>query len=47
MCEAKDGLHILEDQIYIEVIDPETGEALPEGEQGEIVFTSLRKKQGL
>lgn len=47
MCEAKDGLHILEDQIYIEVIDPETGEALPEGQQGEIVFTSLRKKQGL
>lgn len=44
MCEVKDGLHVAEDQIYIEVVDPDTGEVLPEGEQGEIVFTSLRKK---
>lgn len=44
MCEFKDGLHVAEDQIYIEVVDPETGEVLPQGEQGEIVFTSLRKK---
>lgn len=44
MCEAKDGLHIVEDQILVEVVDPVTGEVLPEGEQGEIVFTSLRKQ---
>lgn len=43
MCEAKDGMHVAEDQIYIEVVDPETGQVLPEGDQGEIVFTSLRK----
>ena len=42
--ETKDGLHIWEDHFYPEVIDPETGEVLPDGEQGEIVFTSLTKE---
>jgi phenylacetate-CoA ligase len=42
--ETKDGLHIWEDHFYPEVIDPETGEVLPEGEMGELVFTSLTKE---
>jgi phenylacetate-CoA ligase len=42
--ESKDGLHIWEDHFYPEVIDPITGEVLPEGEQGELVFTSLSKE---
>jgi phenylacetate-CoA ligase len=42
--EAKDGLHIWEDHFYPEVIDPETGEVLPDGEEGELVFTSLTKE---
>src|SRR3954453_20555004 len=42
--ETKDGLHIWEDHFYPEVIDPITGEVLPEGEQGELVFTSLSKE---
>jgi phenylacetate-CoA ligase len=42
--ESKDGLHIWEDHFYPEVIDPETGAVLPEGEQGELVFTSLTKE---
>jgi phenylacetate-CoA ligase len=42
--ETKDGLHIWEDHFYPEVIDPATGEVLPEGEQGELVFTSLTKE---
>ena len=42
--ETKDGLHIWEDHFYPEVIDPLTGEVLPEGEQGELVFTSLTKE---
>jgi phenylacetate-CoA ligase len=42
--ETKDGLHIWEDHFYPEVIDPETGAVLPEGEQGELVFTSLTKE---
>jgi phenylacetate-CoA ligase len=42
--ETKDGLHIWEDHFYPEVIDPITGEVLPEGEQGELVFTSLTKE---
>lgn len=44
MCEAKDGLHICEDQILVETIDIHTGEILPPGSVGELVFTSLRKK---
>ncbi|MGD6748228.1 phenylacetate--CoA ligase PaaK [Streptomyces sp. BH106] len=42
--ETKDGLHIWEDQFYPEVVDPITGEVLPEGEHGELVFTSLTKQ---
>ncbi|MDA7423664.1 phenylacetate--CoA ligase PaaK [Thalassococcus lentus] len=42
--ETKDGLHIWEDHFYPEVIDPETGEVLPDGELGELVFTSLTKE---
>jgi phenylacetate-CoA ligase len=42
--EAKDGLHIAEDHFYPEIIDPETGEPLPPGEWGELVFTSLTKE---
>src|SRR5882757_560274 len=42
--ETKDGLHIWEDHFYPEVIDPETGKVLPEGEKGELVFTSLTKE---
>ncbi len=42
--ETKDGLHIWEDHFYPEVIDLETGEVLEDGEQGELVFTSLTKE---
>ncbi|PJE37342.1 phenylacetate--CoA ligase [Pseudooceanicola lipolyticus] len=42
--ETKDGLHIWEDHFYPEVIDPETGAVLPDGEIGELVFTSLSKE---
>ena len=42
--ETKDGLHIWEDHFYPEVIDPVTGEVLPDGEEGELVFTSLTKQ---
>lgn len=42
--ETKDGLHIWEDHFYPEVIDPVTTEVLPEGEKGELVFTSLTKR---
>ncbi len=42
--ETKDGLHIWEDHFYPEVIDPQTGKVLPDGEKGELVFTSLTKE---
>ncbi len=42
--ESKDGPVIWEDHFYPEIIDPETGEVLPDGEQGELVFTSLSKE---
>jgi phenylacetate-CoA ligase len=42
--ETKDGLTIWEDHFYPEIVDPETGEALPDGEKGELVFTSLTKE---
>lgn len=42
--ESKDGPHIWEDHFYPEVVDPITGEVLPEGEHGELVFTSLTKE---
>ncbi|WP_454787813.1 phenylacetate--CoA ligase PaaK [Mycolicibacterium lutetiense] len=41
--ETKDGLHIWEDHFYPEVIDPDTGQVLPDGSEGELVFTSLTK----
>jgi phenylacetate-CoA ligase len=42
--ETKDGLHVWEDHFYPEVIDPDTGEVLPDGTEGELVFTSLTKE---
>ena len=42
--ETKDGLHIWEDHFYPEIIDPVSGEVLPDGEKGELVFTSLTKE---
>lgn len=42
--ETKDGLHIWEDHFFPEIIDPETGEVLPDGEMGELVFTTLTKE---
>ncbi len=43
-CECQSGMHVNEDYFLVEVIDPDTGKPLPEGETGEIVFTSLRKE---
>jgi len=43
-CSQKSGLHVFEDHFYVEIINPETGEVLPEGEKGEIVYTSLTKE---
>jgi phenylacetate-CoA ligase len=42
--ETKDGLTIWEDHFYPEIVDPATGQVLPEGEKGELVFTSLTKE---
>ncbi len=42
--ETKDGLTIWEDHFYPEIVDPATGEAMPDGERGELVFTSLTKE---
>ncbi len=42
-CEYQDGIHIWEDMFYPEIINPETGEQLPEGTEGELVFTTLDK----
>ena len=42
--ETKDGLTVWEDHFYPEIVDPETGAVLPEGEKGELVFTSLTKE---
>jgi phenylacetate-CoA ligase len=42
--ETKDGLHIWEDHFYPEIIDPVTGKVLPDGEKGELVFTTLTKE---
>lgn len=42
--EAKSGLHVFEDHFLVEVINPETGEVLPEGEWGELVITTLTKE---
>ena len=43
-CEEQTGMHINEDHFLAEIIDPETGEVLPEGSKGELVFTSLDKE---
>ena len=43
-CEEQRGMHINEDHFYAEIIDPETGEVLPEGKVGELVFTCLDKE---
>ena len=43
-CEAHDGLHIVEDQILVETVDPVTGEVLEPGSVGELVYTTLMKK---
>ena len=43
-CEEQSGMHINEDHFLAEIIDPETGEVLPEGSKGELVFTSLDKE---
>ena len=42
--ETKDGPHIWEDHFYPEIIDPETGDVLPDGEMGELVFTTITKE---
>lgn len=43
-CTAHDGLHVWEDQYIIEIIDPKTGEPVADGEEGELVFTSLTRE---
>ncbi len=43
-CEEQTGMHINEDHFLAEIIDPDTGEVLPEGSRGELVFTSLDKE---
>lgn len=43
-CEMQSGMHIREDNFIVEIIDPDTGEVLPEGATGELVFTSLTKE---
>ena len=43
-CSAQDGLHICEDHFIAEIIDPDTGEVLPDGSKGELVFTSITKE---
>jgi phenylacetate-CoA ligase len=43
-CEAQDGLHAWEDHFLLEIVDPETGEAVPEGRAGELVITTLTKE---
>ena len=42
--EGRAGLHVQEDHFLVEVVDPETGESLPDGEDGELVFTTLTKE---
>ena len=43
-CEDQSGMHVWEDNFIVEIIDPNTGEVLPEGSTGELVFTSLTKE---
>ena len=41
---VQDGLHVNDDHFLIEIVDPVTGEVLPDGEKGEVVFTTLTKR---
>lgn len=43
-CECQKGMHVWEDNFIVEIIDPETGEQLPEGSTGELVFTTITKE---
>jgi phenylacetate-CoA ligase len=43
-CEAQDGLHINEDMFYPEIINPDTGEPVPDGAKGELVFTTITRE---
>ncbi|MDF7800724.1 phenylacetate--CoA ligase [Pontiellaceae bacterium B1224] len=43
-CEQQEGLHIFEDHFMIEIVDPVTDEAMPDGEEGELIITTLSKK---
>jgi phenylacetate-CoA ligase len=43
-CPARDGMHVQEDHFLVEVVDLDTGEPLPDGEEGELVFTTLTKE---
>ena len=43
-CEKQGAMHYWDDYIYIEIVDPKTGEVLPDGEVGEIVITTLKKE---
>lgn len=43
-CQAKNGMHLWEDHFLLEIIDPETGAAVPPGERGELVLTTLRRE---
>ena len=43
-CQEQTGMHVNEDNFIPEIIDPDTGEVLPDGEKGELVFTSITKK---
>ncbi len=43
-CDQNAGMHVWSDFVYVEIIDPQTGEVLPDGEFGEIVLTTLRKE---
>jgi phenylacetate-CoA ligase len=43
-CQEQNGLHVWEDYFYVEIIDPVTGKILPDGEEGELVLTSLQRE---
>ena len=43
-CHEHNGMHVWSDYVYIEIVDPKTGEVLPDGEVGELVLTTLRKE---
>ena len=43
-CQAESGLHVADNLLYLEIVDPETGRNLPDGERGEVVITHLRRQ---